>query len=208
MPATAGGIIAGTDEIAGKNYAGAGSMEPIGIAQELRKRFNDSVSEITSHRGQVAVLVERTPIVEICRWLKTDYQMNHLNCLCGVDNRNRKAPHGERFEVVYQLYSIPNRVTLRLKAQVPESDPAIDSITSLWSGANWLEREAYDLFGIVFHGHPNLQRILTAEGWEGYPLRKEYALRGDTEWQGFIELKEKARELRKFDFYGAQNEQE
>jgi len=93
-------------------------MEPIGIAQELRKRFNDSVSEITSHRGQVAVLVERTPIVEICRWLKTDYQMNHLNCLCGVDNRNRKAPHGERFEVVYQLYSIPNRVTLRLKAQV------------------------------------------------------------------------------------------
>jgi len=183
-------------------------MEPIGIAKELQRRFTDSIFDITSHRGQIALAIERTPIVEMCRLLKTEFKMNHLNCLCGVDNLNRKAAHAQRFEVVYQLYSIQNRVALRLKAQVPESDPSIDSITSLWSGANWLERETYDFFGIVFNGHPNLQRILTAEGWEGYPLRKEYALRGDTEWKGFIELKEKARQLSKFDFYGAQVEQE
>lgn len=181
-------------------------MEQLGVAKRLKNQFTGSVSEIISHRGQVSVWVDRTPIVEMCRFLKADFQMNHLNCLCGVDNLNRKASHGERFEVVYQLYSMQNRVSLRLKAQVPESDPAIDSITSLWSGANWLERETYDLFGIVFRNHPDLQRILTAEGWEGYPLRKEYALRGDTEWKGLIELKQKAKDLRKYDFYGAQNE--
>lgn len=183
-------------------------MEPLGIAKELQQKFTDFISEIIVHRDQVALLVDRIPILEMCRVLKTDYQMSHLNCLCGVDNLKRKAPHFERFEVVYQLYSIRNRIALRLKAQIPESTPTISSITSLWSGANWLERETYDMFGIVFLGHPNLERILTAEGWEGYPLRKEYPLRGDAEWKGFTELKEKARQLSKYDFYGAQNGQE
>lgn len=182
-------------------------MEPIRIAEQLQEKFSDSILGISEYRGQVTTRVDRTPIVEMVQFLKKDHKMNHLNCLCGVDNHERKAAYIERFEVVYQLYSIENRTLLRLKAQVPESDPSIDSISSLWTGANWLERETYDLFGIVFNNHPNLKRILTPDDWEGHPLRKEYALRGDTEWKGFEELKEKSSQLSQFDFYGAQVKQ-
>jgi NADH-quinone oxidoreductase subunit C len=183
-------------------------MEQFDITEQLRLRFTEAIGEALTHRGQVAVLVDRAPILEILRFLKIDQQMNHLNCLCGVDNLKRKWAHTERFEVVYQLYSMQNRTSLRIKAQIPESDPSIDSITSLWTGADWLERETYDLFGIDFTGHPNLRRILTPEDWQGYPLRKEYGLRGDVEWHGFVELKEKARQLEQFDFYGPQIAQE
>lgn len=175
-------------------------MEPIRIAARLQEKFPYSILGIIEHRGQVTTSVARTPIVEIIQFLKTEHQMNHLNCLCGVDNLHRTAHFGERFEVIYQLYSIENRTLLRLKAQVPEADPAIDSICGLWTGANWLERETYDLFGIVFNNHPNLKRILTPDDWQGHPLRKDYALKGDQEWSGFEQLKEKAAQLKQFEF--------
>ncbi len=178
-------------------------MEPIRIAEQLQEKFQDSILGIDEHRGQVTVLVDRNAIVKIISFLKKDQKMNHLNCLCGVDNKKRKAAYRERFEVVYQLYSIENRTSLRLKAQIPESDQTIDSITSLWTGADWLERETFDLLGIVFNNHPNLKRILTPEGWVGHPLRKEYKLQGDTEWSGFEELKKKAVQLQQFDFHKA-----
>ncbi len=182
-------------------------MEPIRIAEKLQEQFQGSVLGIVEHRGQVSVLVDREVIIDIISLLKNDHKMNHLHCLCGVDNLKRVASHFERFEVIYQLYSIEKRTSLRIKAQVPESDPSIDSITSLWTGANWLERETYDLVGIKFNNHPNLKRVLTPDDWEGHPLRKEYPLRGDTEWSGLIELKEKAKRLQQFDFYGAQTEE-
>ncbi len=183
-------------------------MEPIRIAEQLEKKFPDSVFGIHEHRGQLSTVVDSGPIVEMCQFLKEGYKMNHLNCLCGVDNLTRKGKYIERFEVIYQLYSIDHRLSLRIKAQIQKSaHPSIDSITSLWSGADWLERETYDLLGIVFNNHPNLKRILTPEDWEGHPLRKEYKLRGDTEWKGFEELKKKSRQLSQFDFHGAQIEQ-
>ncbi len=184
-------------------------MEPIRIAEQLQEKFQTSILGIDEHRGQVTVLVDRDVIVKIISFLKKDQKMNHLSCLCGVDNKKRKAASAymERFEVVYQLYSIENRTSLRLKAQIPESDQTIDSITSLWTGANWLERETYDLLGIVFNNHPNLKRILTPEDWEGHPLRKEYKLRGDTEWRGLEELKKKAVQLQQFDFHNASTAQ-
>ncbi|MEA3466995.1 MAG: NADH-quinone oxidoreductase subunit C [Thermodesulfobacteriota bacterium] len=183
-------------------------MEPIRIAEQLQGEFQASIFGINEHRGQVTLLVDRNVIVKIISFLKKDHKMNHLSCLCGVDNKKRKAAYRERFEVVYQLYSIENRTSLRLKAQIPESDQTIDSITSLWTGANWLERETYDLLGIVFNNHPNLKRILTPEGWEGHPLLKEYKLRGDVEWKGFEELKKKAVQLRQFDFHNAPTAEE
>lgn len=182
-------------------------MEPIRIAEKLQEQFQGAVLGIVEHRGQISVLVDRDVIFDIISFLRNEYKMNHLNCLCGVDNLKRVASHHERFEVVYQLYSIENRTSLRIKAQVPESDPSVDSITSLWTGANWLERETYDLVGIKFNNHPNLKRVLTPDDWEGHPLRKEYPLRGDTEWAGLIELKKKAIQLQQFDFHGAQTEQ-
>lgn len=178
-------------------------MEPIRIAEQLQVNFQDLILGVNEHRGQVAVQVDRNAILEIISYLKNDHKMNHLNCLCGVDNNKRKAAYLERFEVVYQLYSTENRTSLRIKAQIPESDPTIDSITSLWTGADWLERETYDLVGVEFNNHPNLKRILTPDDWEGHPLRKEYKLKGDTEWVGFEELKEKAAQLKQFDFHGA-----
>jgi len=182
-------------------------MEPIRIAQKLQEQFQEAVHGVVEHRGQVSVLVERDVIFDIISLLKNEYKMNHLHCLCGVDNLKRVASHLERFEVVYQLYSIEKRTSLRIKAQVPESDPSIDSIVPLWTGANWLERETYDLVGIKFNNHPNLKRVLTPDDWEGHPLRKEYALRGDTEWTGLIELKKKAIRLQQFGFQGAQTEE-
>jgi len=177
-------------------------MEPIRIAHDLEKNFPDSVLGIHEHRDQVSVLIKPEEIVIICMFLRGKYQMKHLNCLCGVDNLTRKGKFIERFEVIYQLYSIENRTGLRLKAQIQDSaHPTIDSISSLWTGADWLERETYDLVGISFNNHPNLKRILTPEGFEGHPLQKKYKLRGDTEWIGFTELKEKAKQLQEFDFH-------
>ncbi|MBU0663744.1 MAG: NADH-quinone oxidoreductase subunit C [Proteobacteria bacterium] len=179
-------------------------MEPIRIAEEIEKKFPCSVLGICEHKGQVSVVVDRSDIVAMCQFLKSGHKMNHLNCLCGVDNLTRKGKYIERFEVIYQLYSIENHISLRLKAQIRDSaHPIIDSITSLWTGADWLERETYDLVGIMFNNHPNLKRILTPEDWQGHPLRKDYVLRGDTEWQGLEELKEKSRKLRRFDFHSA-----
>jgi NADH-quinone oxidoreductase subunit C len=176
-------------------------MEPIRIAHDLEENFPESILGIHKHREQVSVIVHPESIVLMCMFLKGKHKMKHLNCLCGVDNLTRKGKYIERFEVIYQLYSIDNQVSLRLKAQLRNSaHPAIDSITALWTGADWLERETYDLVGITFNNHPNLKRILTPKGFEGHPLQKEYTLKGDTEWSGFTELKEKAKQLQKFDF--------
>ncbi len=179
-------------------------MESTGIVEKLQERFPDDVLESYRHRGQQCVLLRRDHILDVCTYLQKDCSMNHLMCLCGVDNSTKKStvdPFHERFEVVYQLYSIAERQGIRLRAQVPEDDCSIESITSLWTGADWLERECYDLMGIHFNGHPDLRRILTPDDWEGHPLRKEYPLRGDREWSGYQEIKEKSRELGRFDFY-------
>ncbi len=171
-------------------------MESVGIAQDIAVHFPDAIIDQRMHRNQLALSIKRDSLVAICDFLKTKHQMNHLNCLCGVDNLKRKGKYHSRFEVIYQLYSIDNRVALRLNAQVPEDDPSIDSVTSLWTGANWLERETYDLVGIHFNNHPNLERILTPTDWQGHPLRKDYPLRGPEEWQGLVDLKELSEKLR------------
>lgn len=179
-------------------------MEPFGLAELLRDRFPDQVLNIVPHRGQTGVLVRRERIVDMLRWLRDDEQcrMNHLLSLCGVDNLRRMRPPLERFEVVYNLYSIELRHQLRLRAQVPADDTSIDSVTALWCGADWLERETWDLCGISFNNHPNHRRILLPEDWVGHPLRKEYPLRGDQEWRGFEEMVARSKALRGYDFGG------
>ena len=176
-------------------------MESTGIVEKLREKFPDDVLDSYEYLGQNAVLVKRDHILDMCRFLRDECSMNHIMCLCGVDNSKRKGIFSERFEVVYQFYSIAEKHMLRLRAQVPEDDCSIESITSLWIGADWLERECCDLMGIHFNNHNDLRRILTPDDWEGHPLRKEYPLRGDRAYTGYEELKEKSRELSKFDFY-------
>lgn len=160
------------------------------IAEGMRERFPSEVKEIKEFRGQVSVIVKKDRLREIMEYLHDTPELcfSYLRDICGVDYFGRKEP---RFEVVYQLYSISHRHMIRIRAEVPEDDPFIDSVVSIWDGADWHERECYDMFGIQFKGHPDLRRILMPEDWEGYPLRKDYPLKsdlGDKEWKGFKEI--------------------
>ncbi len=148
----------------------------------LRQQFPDSVVDVVRFRDETTIHVRREDLREICRFLRDHpkIQLNFLTDVTAVDMLQlRESP---RFDVVVQLYSLPNRVRLRLKAGCNDGEP-VPSLVPLWNGANWLEREAYDMFGIVFEGHPNLRRILLPDDWdEGHPLRKDYPLRG---WREF-----------------------
>jgi NADH-quinone oxidoreductase subunit C len=134
---------------------------------------------VTEVRGQVVVHVDRAGYLELMRRLADDgYVMCHD--LCGVDELgrpDRALPSGVergRFEVVVTLQSLDPPRRLRVRAQVPEDDPVIPSLFDLWPGTEAMEREAFDMFGIRFDGHPDLTRILMPEDWDGYPLRKDY----------------------------------
>ena len=117
-------------------------------------------------------VVRREVLAELARDLRDhpETRFDLLLDLCGVDYPDRE----ERFEAVYHLYSIPRGERLRLKVPVAEADPVLPSLVPVWKAANWFEREAFDLFGLRFDGHPNLSRILCHEGFQGHPLRKDY----------------------------------
>lgn len=117
-------------------------------------------------------VVQREALVELCRGLRSDpaTRFDLLLDVCGADYPGRDA----RFEAVYHLYSIPTGRRLRLKVPLSEADPSLPTVTSVWKGANWFEREAYDLFGFRFDGHPHLRRILTHDAFQGHALRKDY----------------------------------
>lgn len=175
-------------------------LEPTEIAEKIREKFPEEVVEVTNFRDQVSVIVKKDRILAICRYLHDDPLLNfdHLQDLCGVDYLGKKET---RFEVVYNLYSIKYRHKIRIRAQVPENDPNIQTVTSIWAGANWHERECFDMFGIVFTGHPDLRRILLPEDWEGHPLRKDYPLKGpEKEWPGFTEVLNRSKELKEFEW--------
>lgn len=177
-------------------------MEQVAIVARLRAEFpQEIVQEYTNH-GQMVVIIRPDRIVAILRFLRDDQAlaMNHLRSLCGVDNARRKDPGLSRFEVVYNLYSISQRHEIRLRAEVGDKDPNIDSVVELWSCADWLERETYDLLGIRFNNHPHLQRVLLPEDWVGHPLRKDYPLKGKEEWAGMTQLLEQVKVLDQFGF--------
>lgn len=148
--------------------------EPL-YSTKLKEKFKDDIKETYESFGILTFIVSKDRIVDICSFLKHDpeLQFNYLTDICGVDY----YPRQPRFEVVYHLYSIPFRHRLRLKCRVGEGE-TVPSVTGVWRTANWHEREAYDMFGIVFDGHPDLRRIYLWEGFEGYPLRKDFPLRG------------------------------
>ncbi len=170
--------------------------------EKLKERFPDEIVKVFESAGQTVVIVRREKIVDILRFLHGDVELlfDHLADLTAVDWLGKKTP---RFEVVYTLYSIRYKQYLRIKAQVPEEDPSIDTVTSIWKTANWFEREVYDMFGLVFRGHPDLRRLLMPKDWEGHPLRKDYPLflEPEKEWPTYKELREKTRELARYDWY-------
>lgn len=141
------------------------------MEQRLREKFDDTILATSIGMNGLEVKVDPKSLLDICQFLKTDpeFDFNFLRCLSAVD----WLKEGE-FELVYHLFSFRHRHEMVIKVRVPRSDPRVPSVVSVWSTTNWHEREAYDLMGIFFEGHPDLRRILLPEGWEGHPLRKDY----------------------------------
>jgi NADH-quinone oxidoreductase subunit C/D len=144
-------------------------------ARVLTDALGDRVLGITDFRGDLAITVDRRAWVEAARLLRDhpelDYRM--FLDLCAADYLD-KEDRRERFEVVLHLYSVSGKHHVRLKTPVPEAEPRLPTLTGVFKGTNWFEREAWDLLGVVFEGHPNLSRLLTHDAFEGHPLRKDY----------------------------------
>jgi len=144
-------------------------------ARLLSETLGDRVLRMTDFRGDLAIRVERRAWVEAARLLRDHPELDYklFLDLCGVDYLDRED-RPERYEVVLHLYSVSGKHHVRLTTPVPEADPRLSTLTGVFKGADWFEREAWDLYGIVFEGHPNLVRILTHDSFEGHPMRKDY----------------------------------
>jgi NADH-quinone oxidoreductase subunit C len=155
---------------------------PIPLENELTRRLNErfgrAVLGATLDRKQAIVSVEAGQLREISKYCREEESFEMLVDLTAVDWPKRE----KRFDVVLNLYSFTKNERLRLKAHAAQNE-SLPSVSSVWEAANWLERECFDLFGIVFEGHPDLRRILLPDEWKGHPLRKDYdILQQDTEW--------------------------
>jgi NADH-quinone oxidoreductase subunit C len=147
---------------------------PPSSAERLRAWDAGAVTEIIQYRGETTVIVPREALRATAARCRDELQFNLLTDATCLD----RHPFEPRFEVVYQLVSIPRVEKLRLKVKLFGKDPVIDSLVPVWPGANWLEREIFDLFGIQFSGHPDLRRIVLPDDWEGHPLRRDYPVEG------------------------------
>jgi NADH-quinone oxidoreductase subunit C len=126
-------------------------------------------------RQELTLEIAADQIVDVCAFLKNEQKFVRLSTVTAVD----WYPQEPRFEVVYHLQSPERNERLRLKCRLAGASPEIDSVTGVWRGANWYEREIFDLFGIRFRNHPDLRRIMLPEDWQGHPLRKDYPITGD-----------------------------
>ena len=145
--------------------------------ERLAAQFPAEIVSTHAERGNETAIVRKDRFDAIARFLKHDPDLvfDTMMDLTGVDYLGKKTP---RFEIVVHLYSLEKGHRLRLRAEVPEDDAQLPSVTPIWRAANWFEREAWDLYGIRFIGHPDLRRILLYEEFEGHPLRNDYPIDG------------------------------
>jgi NADH-quinone oxidoreductase subunit C/D len=141
----------------------------------LRERFGDRVTHVDEYRGDLAITVERSVWRDVATMVRTHPELDYklFLDLCGVDYLEHRAER-ERFEMVLFAYSVTHKHHIRIKVRLPEDDPTLDTLCGVYKGANWFEREAWDLYGIKFNGHPNLTRILTHDDFVGHGMRKDY----------------------------------
>jgi NADH-quinone oxidoreductase subunit C len=148
------------------------------LVKRFRAKFGAALLEAIEDRKQAILTVERARLVEISLYLRDEEKFDMLSDLTAVDWPKRD----KRFDVVLDLYSFAKNERLRLKVHAADAEE-VPSVASVWPAADWQEREVFDMFGIVFSGHPNLRRILLPDEWQGYPLRKDYdILQQDTAW--------------------------
>jgi NADH-quinone oxidoreductase subunit C len=151
-------------------------MTPLQIVQE---KFGSDIVEAHAFRGDETVVIRPASLQVVAKFLKDtpELDFDYLMDLCGVDYlfyAGGRIQKPARFEVVYHFYSLKKNHRLRLKVQVDEENPEVDTLTNLWASANWYEREVWDMFGIKFKGHPDLRRILMYDEFKGHALRKDY----------------------------------
>jgi NADH-quinone oxidoreductase subunit C len=148
------------------------------LVGRVRAKFGTALVEAIEDRKQAIVVVECERLGEVAQYLRDEEKFDLLSDLTAVDWPKRE----KRFDVVLNLYSFAKNERLRVKARAGDGEP-VPSVAGIWPTANWLEREAFDMFGIIFAGHPNLTRILLPDQWQGYPLRKDYdIIEQDTSW--------------------------
>lgn len=137
------------------------------MEKAIRDRYPDAVVDTADVQGVLSVKLQASALVGVCEMLKGDLGFDYLMDIAAVDWK-------DRIEVVYQMMALANSNKLTLKVDIDREKPEVDTVTGVWNGANFMEREVFDLMGVVFKGHPDLRRILLPEDWEGYPLRKDY----------------------------------
>jgi NADH-quinone oxidoreductase subunit C len=181
--------VAGTGDTSGyggleRQQASANSSQrPYGsyfddIADQLERaypEFNDAIERVVVDRGELTLHIKREKLVEVALVLRN--KLRFEVCL-GVSGVHYPADSGRELHAVYPLLSMTNNRRIRLEVSVPDSDPHIPSLVEVWAGNNWHERETFDMFGIIFDGHPALTRILMPDDWPGHPQRKDYPLGG------------------------------
>ena len=160
-------------------------MNRLGLAERLRNHFDGVYTACFQDCGQHILVVPRERLLEVAQQLRDapDLRFDMLIDLCGVDYLTHEGGDGKagRFAVVYQLLSLARNERVRVRVFLDGDPPMVDSVVSLWGSANWYEREAFDMYGILFDGHPDLRRILSDYGFVGHPLRKDFPASGHVE---------------------------
>ena len=144
------------------------------IFDSLGKSLGEKIQRKTEFRGETTFTISASDLREIAEFCRDELSFDYLIDITSIDNFGQEP----RFEIVYELYSMPHAIHLRLKLRISEDAGAVDTISDIWPTANWHEREIYDLMGIKFKGHPDLRRILMWDGYPYFPLRKDFPLEG------------------------------
>ena len=183
--ATGTGDTSGYGGLVRSHYNPASSQRPYGsyfdeIADELERafpEFNDAIEKVVVDRDELTLHVKRERLFEVAKTLRDKESLRFEVCL-GVSGVHYPDEKGRELRAVYPLLSMTHNRRVRLEVSAPESDPHIPSLVEVWAGNNWHERETFDMFGIIFDGHPALTRILMPDDWPGHPQRKDYPLGG------------------------------
>lgn len=183
--ATGSGDTSGYGGLVHSNATPGSSSRPFGsyfddVADSLERAypaFSDAIEKIVIDRGELTMHIRASRLLEVAKILRDEASLRFEMCL-GVSGAHYPAETGREMHAIFPLLSLTHNRRIRLEVSIPEANPHVPSVVSIWAGNNWHERETFDMFGIIFDGHPGLTRILMPDDWAGHPQRKDYALGG------------------------------